>query len=83
MSGIVKTWETYWSHWEKFVQPLGMDSFLQGVTYTDHVCLLTGFAACVCTGDGDHEHQVTTHTISTVHTAIGQTISLAIGTNPT
>ena len=60
-----------------------MDPYVQGTTYVDRVRMLTGFAAYVHLGDADREHQVTTQTVSTALTAIGQMIALAVGYNPT
>lgn len=59
-----------------------MDPFLQGTTYVERVRMLTGFAAFVRTGGAGRGRQVTTATVSTALTAIGQTVALATGTNP-
>jgi hypothetical protein len=78
-----KTRKMNCAHWEKLIKPMGMDSYLQGVCYTNSVGLLTGFAAYIQSGDAGRGHQVTVQTVSTVITAIGQKIALAIGENPT
>jgi hypothetical protein len=60
-----------------------VDPYLQGVPYITRVRLLTGFAAGVRSGDFGRGRQVTAQTVSTALTAVGQTISLAVGENPT
>ncbi len=60
-----------------------MDPYLQRTSYIDRIRLLTGFAAYVRSGDAGRGRQVTTATVSMALTAIGQTIALATGINPT
>jgi hypothetical protein len=60
-----------------------VDPHLQGVDYTTRTRLLSGFAAGICSGDFGRGRQVTTQTVSSALTAVGQTIALAIGENPT
>lgn len=67
------------SNWAKFVTPLGLDSYLQGVWYELSVGSLTGYAMTVWTGC----HKVTAATDSTAIIAIGQMIALSIGVNTT
>jgi hypothetical protein len=83
MTASTKTREAHWDHWEKFIKPVRVDPHLQGVSYTDHFHLLTGFAAYIRSGDAGRGHQVTAQTVSTAITAVGQTVDLAIGENPT
>jgi len=73
----------HWANWTKFLTPLGMDPYLQDVTYKHCVRLLTGYAATVRTGHYGRGHTVTAAKVSTAITAIGQMIALAIGVNPT
>jgi hypothetical protein len=79
----MKSRESHWANWEGFVKPVGVDPFLQGTRYVERVRLLTGFAAFVRTGDAGRGRRVTTATVSTALTAVGQTIALATGHNPT
>ena len=82
MAASTKSRETHWAHWELFLRPLGVDPYLQGAPYIHRICLLTGFAAYVCSGDAGRGRQVSTQTVSSALTAIGQTISLAVRNNP-
>jgi hypothetical protein len=59
-----------------------MDTFLQGTSYIERVFMLTEFAAFVRSGNTRRGCQVTTATVSTVLTAVGQTVALATGHNP-
>ncbi|KAL3793071.1 hypothetical protein HJC23_003079 [Cyclotella cryptica] len=77
-----KSRESHWARWETLVRPVGVDPFLQGASYVDRVRLLTGFAAYVRSGDAGRGRQVSTATVSTALTAVGQTIALATGYNP-
>ena len=78
------TREKYWKHWAGYVQPLGMDPFLPQNTPHHHVVrLLTGFAARVRTGFYGRGKQITASAVTRVIMAIGQTIALARGVNPT
>jgi hypothetical protein len=74
---------THWGHWTTYVQPLGLDPYLQGVGYTILVQVLTGFAARVCRGAYGRGMQVQVGTVVSALTAIGQEITLACGKNPT
>jgi hypothetical protein len=62
---------------------MGMDPYLQDVPYEHRVRMLTGFAAAVRSGSYGRGRTVTAATVSTAITAIGQTIALAVGINPT
>jgi hypothetical protein len=74
---------THWGHWTTYVQPLGLDPYLQGVGYTIHVWVLTGFAARVCQGAYGRGKRVQAGMVIGALTAIGQEITLACGKNPT
>ena len=73
-----KTREMHWEHWESFVKPVGVDPYLQGVPYTNHIFFLTGFGAYVQSGNSGRGHQVTAQTFSTALTAIGKVITLVV-----
>ena len=60
-----------------------MDPYLQGVRYDHRVRLLTGYAAAIRSGYYGRGRTVTAATVSTALTAVGQTIALAVGINPT
>jgi hypothetical protein len=75
--------KTHWANWTKYVQPLGLDPFLQGVCYTTKLRVLPGFVARVRRGLYGQGKQVQTGTIVGALTAIGQEILLACGENPT
>ena len=78
-----KARKSYWDHWNAYVRPLGVDPYLQDAPYIDKVRVLTGFAVRVRGGGYGRGQRVQTSTVSTAVTAVGQTISLACGTNPT
>jgi hypothetical protein len=69
--------------WTKYVQPPGLDPFLQGVGYMTKVCVFTGFVARVCRGLYEQGKRVQTGMVVGALTAIGQEIVLACGKNPT
>ena len=83
MEASTKTREVHWAAWTKFLAPLGVDPYLQGIGYEHRVRLLTGYAAAVRCGHYGRGRTVTTATVSTALTAVGQTVALAIGINPT
>ena len=60
-----------------------MDPYLQGTVYEHRTRALTGFAARVRAGSFGRGQQVGAGTVLSAITAIGQTISLARGVNPT
>jgi len=62
---------------------MGFDPYLQSTTFKQRICSLTGFAQRVRTGYYGSGRQVQAPTVTGAITAIGQTISLAIGHNPT
>jgi hypothetical protein len=62
---------------------LGVDPYLQDTRYKHRVRLLTGFAAAVRSGYYGRGRTVTAATVSTALTAVGQTVALAVGVNPT
>ena len=78
-----KNWATHWEHWSQYVQPLGLDPYLQGVQYIDRVRALTGFAADVRTGNYGRGKRVQSGMVIGALTPVGQEISLAYGENTT
>lgn len=83
MAATTKSRESHWRNWTSYVQPLGVDPYLQGTTYTDGVRSLTGFAARVRVGGFGTGREVKADTVATAISAIGKEISLAHGHNPT
>ena len=73
----------YWSRWVSYVAIVGVDPYLQETTYTWKARLLTGFAARVRSGFYGRKAQVSTGAVNSAITAIGTTIALARGINPT
>jgi hypothetical protein len=63
--------------------PLGVDPYLQDKQFPTKMCAISGFLARVCTGYYGQGKQVKNCTVSSVLTAIGQTIVLACNNNPT
>jgi hypothetical protein len=74
--------KTHWENWTKYVQPLGLDPFLQGVRYTTKVRAITGFMARVRRGLYRPGKQVQTRTVLGALTTTGQEIVLACGEIP-
>ncbi len=72
-----------WRNWASYVQPLGLDPLLQNTPYVHAVRELTGFAGRVQTGYYGRGRQITAPAVNSYITAIGTTIALATGTNPT
>jgi hypothetical protein len=83
VAASAKTRDAHWENWVKFIKPVGVDPYLQETNYVTRVQLLTGFAAYVRSGDVGRGCQVTTSTVSMAITAVGQTIAVAVGHNPT
>ncbi len=81
--GTTQNRQTRWTNWTSYVQPLGLDPFIQGVDYTTQVRALTGFAAHVRQGYYGRGKRVATGTVTGAITAVGQAITLVCGTNPT
>ncbi len=75
--------ETRWQNWTTYLAPMGFDPFLQSTTFEQRIRSLTGFAQRVGTGYYGRGRQVQAPTVTGAITAVGQTISLAIGHNPT
>jgi hypothetical protein len=75
--------ETRWQNWTTYLTPMGFDPYLQSTTFEQRIRGLTGFAQRVRTGYYGRGRQVQAPTITGAITAVGQTISLAIGHNPT
>ncbi len=75
--------ELWWACWLSYVRTLGLDPHLQGVKYTLQVRTLTGFAGQVRTGYYGRGRQISAAAVTSALTAIGTTISLACGNNPT
>lgn len=68
--------EMHWTNWSKFILPLALNSYLQGVWYEHNVRVLTGYSVAVQTGHNSYSRWVTA-------AAVGQMITLVIGINPT
>jgi len=73
----------YWERWTSYVAPLGVDPYLQATHYEHRARVLSGFAARVRTGHYGRGQQIRVGTVISAITAIGTTISLAKGVNPT
>jgi hypothetical protein len=72
-----------WSKWTAYVAPLGLDPLLQKVQYSHQVRALTGFAGRLRTGYYGRGRQITAAAVTSSITAVGTTIALATGSNPT
>ena len=77
--------ETYWKHWESYCKPLGVGPHLSysSTPYSVRARVLTGFAARVRSGFYGRGRQIKADSARSAITAVGQTISLDIGINPT
>jgi hypothetical protein len=63
--------------------PLGVDPYLQEISFSTRMCVLSGFLATVRTGYYGQGKQVKNCTISSALTAVGQTIAVVCDNNPT
>ena len=75
--------ETRWQNWTTYLAPMGFDPYLQSTTFEQRIRGLTGFAQRVRTGYYGRGRQVQAATVTGAITAVGQTISMAVGHNPT
>jgi hypothetical protein len=73
----------YWKYWKSYIQPLGLDPLLQNTPYIHQVRALTGFAGRVRTGFYGRGRKIAAASVNSALTAIGTTITLATGKNPT
>ena len=73
---------TCWQNWCTYVQPLGVDPYLDHTPFQTQVRCLTGFAQFTRSGFFGQGRQVQSSTVSQAITAIGQTIALACNNNP-
>ena len=80
---LPKIGNKYWNCWCTYVRPMGLDPHLQDVTFTTATRALTGFAARVRTGQYGRGRQITAPAVNSAITAVGKTIALARGHNPT
>jgi hypothetical protein len=75
--------EAYWERWCAYCGPLGLDPYLQDVSYQHQMRAMSGFAARTRTGFYGQGRQVQSGTVSGALTAVGTTIAMARGVNPT
>jgi hypothetical protein len=75
--------KTRWKNWTTYLAPMGFDPYLQSTNFEQRIRSLTGLAQRVRTGYYGRGQQVQAPTVTCAITAVGQTISLAIGHNPT
>lgn len=83
VAATTKNREVYWRHWCRFTRPLGVEPYLQNTSYRHRIRALSGFAAVVRTGYYGRGRRVQAGTVSQALAAIGKTIALECGTNPT
>ena len=83
METTAKKRQAHWKRWVSYVLPLGVDPYLQQTPYGHRVRALSGFAARVRSGVYGRKRQVKIGSINSAIAAIGTTISLDRGVNPT
>lgn len=83
VAATTKKRKLWWTYWTAYVRPLGLDPYLQGVPYHIQVRTLSGFAGRVRTGYYGRNRQITAPSVTSSLTAVGTTIALAFGNNPT
>jgi hypothetical protein len=83
MEETTKKRKAYWKRWVTYVLPLGVDPYLQQTPHKHRVRALSGFAARVRSGAYGRGKQIRVGSVSSAITAIGTTIALAYGVNPT
>ena len=75
--------EARWRNWQIYLAPMGVDPYLQSTTFERRIRSLTGFAQQTRTGYYGRGRQVQATTVTGAITAVGQTISMVVGNNPT
>ena len=78
-----KTWQKHYSNWVSYVRPLRLEPDLSNAGYVKQQRAFPGFAARVRFGGYGIGGQVQAGTTYSALTAVGTTISLVRGTNPT
>ena len=73
----------YWDCWTTYVKPMEVDPYLQNVPFTTTTRAITGFAARVRTGHYGRGRTITAPAVNSAITAVGKTIAMARGVNPT
>jgi hypothetical protein len=81
VASTAKRRKSHWEHWRAYIEPLGLDPYLQNTPFNHRIC--TGFASQIRRGYYSNKCQVRDGTISIAITAIGKTIALAYEHNPT
>jgi len=75
--------ETRWRHWYSYLTAtMGFDPYLQSTTFEQRIRSFTEFAQRIRTGYYGRGRQVQAATVTSAITAVGQTISMAVGNNP-
>ena len=78
-----KKWESLWDSWCTYVQPLGVDPYLQTTPFGLHCRCLMGYTARVRSGYFGKGKQVQASTVTSAITAVGKKITMDTNTNPT
>ena len=83
MAVSTKKREKCFDNWQTCVRPLQLELDLSNASHAFAKRALSGFAASVRSGAYDRQREVRADTTSGAISAIGTTIALARGTNPT
>ena len=75
--------EARWNDWKEYCGPMGIDPYLQRTSFSDRIRALSGFAQLVREGFYGRGAEVQCSTVNSAITAVGQTIAMVCGTNPT
>jgi len=73
----------YWDHWGRYCSHVGVDPTLQTASYLERVRALSSFAGRVRSGALGRGRKVQANTVVSAISAVGQTIALDYGVNPT
>ena len=83
MAATTTAREKYYANWVYYVEPLRLEPDLSNADYIWGQRALAGFAARTRSGFYGHGRQVQAGTASAALTAVGTTIAMDIGENPT
>ena len=78
---LKKAGKHIWKNWCSFVRTLGVEPWLQDITYQKRVWCLTGFTACVRLGRYGQGKKFEIGTVSGAISAVGRTVDLAYERN--
>ena len=83
MEATANNRKSRWNNWLNFCEPLAIDPYLQKTEFRHRIGALMAFAVTIRQGLYGRGAQVQCSTVTSAITAVGQTIAMATGVNPT